>query len=227
MAKHLDLEEQEQIDQLKHFWDQYGNAITWVLIAVMSSFAAWNGWNWWQRNQSVKAAAIYDEIERAAAARDTAKLELGLADIKDQFGKTHFAAQGALLAAQNLFEVGKLDAAKAALIGVAEVGPDDSFKATARLRLAALHLEAKAYDEALKVLEAPVPQPYAALVADRRGDVLMAQGKAEEAKAEYKKAWDAMSDRTEYRQLVQVKLAALGVDVSPTPTPTPTAGAAQ
>jgi predicted negative regulator of RcsB-dependent stress response len=52
MAKHLDLEEQEQLDQIKHFWDQYGNLITWVLIAAFGSLAAWNGWNYWQRDQA-------------------------------------------------------------------------------------------------------------------------------------------------------------------------------
>ena len=210
-----DLEEQEQIDQLKHFWAQYGNLITWALIVVLGGFAAWNGWNWWQRSQSVKAAALYDEIERGAQARDVAKTERALADIKDQFGGTSFAAQGALLAAQSLFEAGKADGAKAALSWVADSASDDSFKAVARLRLAGVHLEAKAYDEALKVLQSPMPEAYAALAADRRGDVLMAQGKTEEAKAEYKKAWDSMNERTEYRQLVRVKLASLGVDVSP------------
>ena len=89
-----DLEEQEQIDQLKHFWAQYGNLITWALIVVLGGFAAWNGWNWWQRSQSVKAAALYDEIERGAQARDVAKTERALADIRDQFGGTSFAAQG-------------------------------------------------------------------------------------------------------------------------------------
>ena len=211
----FDLEEQEQLDQLKHFWAQYGNLITWVLIAVLGGFAAWNGWNWWQRSQSVKAAALYDEIERGTLSRDVAKTERALADIKDQFGGTSFAAQGALLAAQSLFEAGKADSAKAALSWVADSASDASYQAVARLRLAGVHLEAKAYDEALKVLQAPMPQAYAALAADRRGDVLMAQGKGEEAKAEYQKAWDGMNDRTEYRQLVQVKLASLGVDVSP------------
>jgi predicted negative regulator of RcsB-dependent stress response len=211
----FDLEEQEQLDQLKHFWAQYGNLITWALIVVLGGFAAWNGWNWWQRSQSVKAAALYDEIERGAQARDVAKTERALADIKDQFGGTTFAAQGALLAAQSLFEAGKADGAKAALSWVADSASDDSFKAVARLRLAGVHLEAKAYDEALKVLQSPMPEAYAALAADRRGDVLMAQGKADEAKTEYKKAWDSMNERTEYRQLVQVKLASLGVDVTP------------
>ena len=52
MANHLDLEEQEQLDQFKHFWKQYGNAITWVLIAVLGSFAAWNGYQWWNKRQA-------------------------------------------------------------------------------------------------------------------------------------------------------------------------------
>lgn len=218
MATHLDLEEQEQIDQLKHFWAQYGNLITWALIVVLGGFAAWNGWNWWQRSQAIKAAALYDEIDRAAVARDAEKIERALADMKDKFGGTSFALQGAMLAAQSLFEAGKPDGAKAALSWVASSGSDDSYKAVARLRLAAVHLQAQSYDEALKVLEAPMPEAYESLAADRRGDVLMAQGKADEAKVQYQKAWDTMSDRTEYRQLVQVKLASLGVNVAPSTT---------
>lgn len=228
MANTFDLEEQEQIDQLKHFWAQYGNLITWVLTLALGGYAAWNGWHWWQRSQAVKAAAIYDEIERGAQARDVAKVERALADIKDQFGRTPFAAQGGLLAAKNLFEAGKADSAKAALTWVADNASDDSYKALARLRLAGVAIEAKAYDEALKVLQAPLPEAYVALAADRRGDALMAQGKGEEAKAEYRKAWDGMNGRTEYRQLVQVKLASLGVDATDKSADKPAAaGAAQ
>ena len=68
MAKHLDLEEQEQLDQIKHFWAQYGNLISWVLIVVFGSFAAWNGWNYWQRSQASQASALYEEVERASLA---------------------------------------------------------------------------------------------------------------------------------------------------------------
>ena len=49
MATHLDLQEQEQIDDLKAFWKQYGDLITWTLVIVLAAFAAWNGWNTWQR----------------------------------------------------------------------------------------------------------------------------------------------------------------------------------
>jgi len=214
MAKHLDLEEQEQLDQIKHFWAQYGNLITWVLIAVFGSMAAWNGWNYWQRSQATKAAALYDEIERAAVASDAERMERALADMKQRFGGTTFAAQGGLLAGKTLFDAGKIDGARAALTWVAEKAPDDAYKAVARLRLAGLDLEAKAYDQGMKTLEAPVPKAFGPLVADRRGDIFMAQGKIEEAKAQYREALRDLSDRAEYRRLIEVKLAALGVPVA-------------
>jgi predicted negative regulator of RcsB-dependent stress response len=62
MAKALDLEEQEQLDQIKHFWNKWGNLISWLLIAVLGSYAAWNGYQYWQRDQAAKAAVLFDEV---------------------------------------------------------------------------------------------------------------------------------------------------------------------
>lgn len=220
MANHLDLEEQEQLDQLKHFWAQYGNVITWVLIAVFGSFAAWNGWNYWQRTQATKAAALYDEIDRAASARDADKMTRALTEMQDRFGGSTFAAQGSLLAGKTLFEAGKPDAARAALGWVSEKSSDEAYQAIARLRLAALDVEAKAYDQALKTLEAPMPKAFEALAADRRGDVYLAQGKTDEARQHYETAWRGFGQRVEYRNLVEIKLASLGVDAASLTPPT-------
>ncbi|MFW5329469.1 YfgM family protein [Hydrogenophaga sp. ZJX-1] len=214
MAKHLDLEEQEQLDQIKHFWAQYGNLITWVLIAVFGSMAAWNGWNYWERSQAAKASALYEEIERAALASDADKIQRAYGEMTDRFAGTTFAAQGALLAGKTLYESGKVDGARAALTWVSEKASDESLRAIARLRLAALDVESKAFDQALKTLETPMPKSFEPLAADRRGDVFLAQGKTEEAKAQYQAAWRALGAQTEYRQLVEVKLASLGVDAS-------------
>jgi predicted negative regulator of RcsB-dependent stress response len=186
--------------------------------------AAWNGWNYWQRSQAVKAAALFDEVEQAAQAKDTAKLELALAQMKDRFSGTALADQSALLAGKSLHEAGKADAARAALVWVSEQSSDPSYQAVARLRLAALDIEANAFDQALKTLEGSVPASFEPLVADRRGDIYMAQGKPDEARTQYETAWRAFSDRAEYRQLVGVKLAALGVD-SATLAPVPAAAA--
>lgn len=212
MASHLDLEEQEQLDQLKHFWKTYGNLISWLLIAVFGSIAALNGWQYWQRTQSVKATAVHDEVERAVQAGDMARAEQAFNDAKDRFGGTLAAQQAGLLVAQAAVAQGKPDVARGALTWVSDKASDEGLQAIARLRLAALMVEGKAYDDALMVLSAELPAQFAALAADRRGDIFNLQGKKAEAKAEYSKAYQALDEKADYRQLLEVKLTALGVD---------------
>ena len=213
MATHLDLEEQEQLDALKHFWNRWGNLITWVLIAVLGAYAAWNGWQYWERRQGTLAAALYEEVQRAAQAGDVARVERAVADMKDRYGGTAYAAHAGLLGARMLQDKGKPAEAKATLNWVADKAPDEGLRAVARLRLATLLVGEKAYDEALKVLAGSFPGEYTALAADRRGDVLLLQGKRDQAVAEFGKAYQGLTaDTGDYRRLVGMKLNALGID---------------
>ena len=212
MANNLDLEEQEQLDQLKHFWIQYGNLITWALILVLGAFAGWNLYQRWQQSQSSQASALYDEVERVAKAGDLAKLDRVMADMKDKFSGTTYAHQAALMSAKVYFAAGKTEQAASALNWVAEKSSDEGYQAIARLRLAAVLMETKALDEAYKLLSGTFPIEFAALVADRKGDIFSLQGKKAEARAEYEKAYKTMGERVEYRQLVEVKLNGLGVN---------------
>jgi predicted negative regulator of RcsB-dependent stress response len=212
MAKALDLDEQEQLDQIKHFWKTWGNLISWVLIAVLGSYAAWNGFQYWERNQASKAAALYDELERAVSAGDLVRVERSLADMKDKFGRTQFAQQSALLAAKTLQAQGKAEAARDALAWVAGGATDPAYRDIARLRLAALQLDAKAYDDALKQLGLDFTPELSGLAADLRGDVLQAKGQSAEAVVAYQQAWKKLAETPDYRRLVQAKLNALGID---------------
>jgi predicted negative regulator of RcsB-dependent stress response len=210
MATQLNLEEQEQLDQLKHFWRRWGNAITWLLIAVLAAFAAWNGWNYWQRDQAVKAGAMFEELDRAAAAGDAEKTARVFADMRQRFPKAPITQQGGLTAAKVQVDKGQADAAKASLTWVAENGVEDEMRTIARLRLAAVLADAKQYDEGLKVLDAATAPEFTALVADRRGDLFMAQGKKAEARTAWQAAYAAMDAKLDYRRLVEAKLSSIG-----------------
>lgn len=212
MAKALDLEEQEQLDQIKHFWRKWGNPISWLLIAVLGSYAGWMGYGYWQRGQASKAATLYDEVERAAAAKELPRLERSLADMKAQFGSTQLAQQSALLAAKTWQEQGKTEAATEALTWVANEASDKAYRDIAFLRLANLQLQAKAHEEALKLLDKVATPQMMGLAADLRGDVLFAKGQSEQAIAAYQTAWNKMADAPDYRRIVQAKLNALGID---------------
>jgi len=212
MANHLDLEEQEQLDQLKHFWKRYGDLITWVLIIALGAVAAWNAYQYYQRNQAAQSSALFDEVERAATGGDMARLDRSLADIKDKFGGTSFAQQAALLAAKTYTDKGKTEEAKAALSWVAGKSSDEGYQAIARLRLVGILAEAKAYDEALKQLGESFPKEFEPLVADRKGDIYLLQGNRAAAKTEFEKAYAGFDARAEYRRMVEVKLNSLGVE---------------
>lgn len=212
MATHLDLEEQEQLDQLKAFWKQYGNLITWLLVLLLGGYAAWNGWNLYQRDQGQKAGSLYDELDRAAQAGDSDRATRIFADMKERYPGATFTHQAGLLAARVASEKGQYDAAIASLAWVADKAGDDEYRAIAHLRLAGLLLDTKKYEEALKQLDAVAGSPeFLALAADRRGDVLLTQGKSAEAQAAYLKAWTAMDPKVDYRRIVEAKLNLLGV----------------
>jgi predicted negative regulator of RcsB-dependent stress response len=222
MASHLDLEEQEQLDQLKAFWKRWGNLITWVLTAVFAAIAAWQGWNMYQADQAAKASAMYEEFDRALVAQDADKAGAAAGDLRSRYPKTGFAAQAGLQVAKLQLDKGKADDAKQSLAWVADNGSETAYRDLARLRLAGLQLDAKAYDEATKTLDAIKSPEFAALVADRRGDALLLQDKRDAAKAEYQKALAGLEKTQDYRRIVEAKLATLGV-----PTAVETTGAAQ
>ena len=210
MATPLDLEEQEQLDQLKAFWKRYGNLVTWTLIAVLAAFAAWNGWHWWQRDQAVKAGSMFDQLDKAAQAGDADQAARVFADMKSNYPRTAYTEQGGLLAAKVQFDKGQADAALTTLAWVGANAVEVEYQTIARLRAAGILLDQKKYDDALKQLDAATAPDFAALVDDRRGDVLLAQGKKDEAKASYAKAWKAMDPTIDYRRLIDAKLIALG-----------------
>jgi predicted negative regulator of RcsB-dependent stress response len=217
MASPLDLEEQEQLDELKHFWKRWGDLITWALIAVLGSYAAWMGWQSYTAKQAMQSAALYDTVERAALGGDMALLDRSVSDIKDKFATTTYAQQAALLAARVYNDKDRKADAKAQLSWVVEKASDEGYQALARLRLAALLVEDKAYDEARKQLSAKTPDAFAPLMYDRLGDLAALQAQPAEAVQHYKAAWKGFEPNADYRRLVAVKLAALGADPEDTP----------
>lgn len=210
MANHLDLEEQEQLDQLKHFWKQYGNLISWILIAALGAVAAWNGYQWWQRSQAVQAATMFEEVERVVRSGDVAKAERAFGDMRDRFAATAYTHQAGLMLAKMAYESGKPDVSKSALTWVADQSKDKGYASIARLRLSGLLVESKSLDEALSMLNGEFAEEFVALVADRKGDIFTSQGKRADAIVEYQKAYKAFDEKTQYRLLVEIKLNALG-----------------
>jgi predicted negative regulator of RcsB-dependent stress response len=204
-----DLEEQEQLASLKAFWSRYGNLLSWVLIIALASYAGYNFWNSHQRTQAAEASGLYDQLQMALTAKDNAKVQRIAADVESKFGGSTYAQMSALGAARSAFDANDLKTAKAQLQWVIEHG-NDEYKSIAKLRLSGVLLDEKAYDEGLKLLATEFLPQFAGAAADRKGDILVAQNKIAEARAAYQAALDAMDKKNPGRQLVQLKLDAIG-----------------
>lgn len=205
-----DLDQQEQLDQFKHFWKTYGNLITWTLVLVVGAYAAWTGYLYWQNDRAVKASVLFEELDRAVIQGESDKVARVFSDLKERYSGATYTEQGALLAAQSQLTKNKVDDARASLQWLVENGKNKDLVVIARLRLAGVLLDLKKFDDALKQIDGDIPDEYKPLANDRRGDILNAQGKKAEALTAYQAAYKDMEPTVEYRRFIEGKLTALG-----------------
>jgi predicted negative regulator of RcsB-dependent stress response len=221
-----DLEEQEQLAEIKTWWKQYGNLLTNVLTGVALVVIAWQGWNWYQRNQSAQASMVYNLLQKSVLEKDAQRIRTASDQLLDKYSSTSYASLGALTAAKAMIDSGDAKSAKTQLLWVVEHGKGE-LRDLGRLRLAAVLLDEKEFDQALKQLDGSVGAGFEAIFSDNRGDVYSAQGKKAEALGAYQNALGKLDaadqslksrnlaqqgqSSTVYRELLRQKIDALGV----------------
>jgi predicted negative regulator of RcsB-dependent stress response len=207
-----DLEEQEQLATLKGWWKDNATKLLTVVAAAVIAFAGVTGWRSWQAGQARQAAALYDSLVKALQANDAKLLRDAGGTLVESFPRTLYASMGALASARFYFDQGDLKNARAQLQWVVDRSPSEEMRDIARLRLAGVMLDEKSHDEALALLEAKHSPAMDAQYAALKGDVLVAKGRAAEAKAAYRLALEKTDERSggAFRASVQLRLDALG-----------------
>jgi predicted negative regulator of RcsB-dependent stress response len=220
-----DLEEQEQIEDLKAWWAQYGTYVATAVVTVAVIVIGVQGWRWYQASQAEKASVLYQAVSQAMHANDLAKAKDPATQLVTQYSGTAYAPRGAILYAKLLYDAGDKAGAKTQLQWAIDHSSEDELKAVARYRLAQVLLDEKAYDDALRALDAKTDDAFAALYADLKGDILAAAGKSADARASYQIAFTKLDEKSAYRPYLQAKLDSLGGPVAPQAA-TPAAAAA-
>lgn len=206
----LDLEEQEQLSAIKSWWSQYGRLVIVTVTGSLLAIGGIRGWYYYQNSQSAAAVALFAQQQAAERASDHKRVRDIAAEITDRYGSTPYATLAALSAAKSDFDTGDLASAKTRLQWVIDKAKEEEARDVARLRLARILHDEKKVDEALKLLEAKHADSFAGLYADLKGDLLFTQGKREEARAAYQLALDRSDAGSPMRQIIQLKLDAVG-----------------
>jgi predicted negative regulator of RcsB-dependent stress response len=209
-----DLEEQEQLATAKAYWAKYGTIILAVLTAILMAIAAYRLWGWYQAREATQAGALYVELQQVALTKDIKKSEEVAGKIFSGYKSSAYAQMAALTMGKLHADAKDLAKAKIPLQWAVDNSANEEFKHVARVRLAGILLDEKAFDDGLKLLAGEPPAAFVSLYADRRGDILLAQGKAEEARKQFKLAFDKSDAQNQAKPLIRIKLDALGGDPS-------------
>ena len=205
-----DLQEQEQLEELKDWWKEYGNLVILGIALAALAIAGFQGWRYYRHSQSLAAVALYEQLEQAERAGDGRKAREIAGEIVAKYGSTPYGAFAALSAARVSFEGGDLAEAKSQLTWAVEHARRDEIRDIARLRLAGVLLDEKNYGEALQLVDTKPADSMAGLYADLKGDILLAQGNSTDARNAYQLALDRSEAGSPYRATLQLKLDSLG-----------------
>jgi predicted negative regulator of RcsB-dependent stress response len=209
MTGSYDFEEQERIAELKAWWEDNRWYVIGALVALVAAFAGYHGWKLWSARQAEDAAAMYTPVAEAAKGKDVKRIADAAGALRSKHPGSNYATQAALVDAKAAFDAGNLDEARNQLQWAMDKGVEEH-RGVARLRLAAVLLEQKKFDDALRVLDGNKDEAFAAPVADLRGDIMLAQGRHDEARAAYKLAMEKADPRNPVRSIAETKLNALG-----------------
>lgn len=205
-----DLQEQEQLDAMKAFWKQYGGLIVAVAGAAILVLVGSQVWKHHNLSRAQAASTEYVALEQALEKNDIAKFKEFSGKLSQEFAGTPYASRAALMEAKQAFDKDDLKTAAEKLSWVIENADEAEIKDVARLRLAAVQLDQKKYDAALKTLDAAPADAFSAQFAEMKGDIQLAQAKPTDAAKSYQHALNKLEKTAPSYQLVQMKLDALG-----------------
>jgi len=206
----LDLEEQEQVDELKALWKKYGAYITRGVIAFFVLYGLFQGWGYYQTKQSLGASELYQSIV-VLDEKNTKDILQKSQKLMDDYSGTPYAGRAAILFAKASYLEGNKDKAKEKLDWATSHAKESATESIALIQLGQILVEEKKYEDALKRVNDVDNEGYLGLSNDLKGDILNAMGKKEEAKKAYQEALKRFGPKDPYAKFTQEKLESLGV----------------
>lgn len=204
------LDDQDNIDGIKTWWDKFGTAITILLTAFLVTIGGIQVWKYYQQQQAKQAADLYALLQQVQSSGEAEKIYDAAHLLTKGFPSSGYASRAALIAAQADAQADNNKRAIQNLQWIIDHAKETALHDLARLRIAGILLDEEKYDEALRILNAPHDDTFAGLYLDRKGDILVAAKKISEAQRSYQSAIEKLNKNNNYYNIVQMKLDALG-----------------
>ena len=206
----FDLQEQEQISNLKYFWQKAGKYIVAIIVVALIGYAVYSWYSWRNETRSKEAANIYAAFTEAFYSNDKEKL-LSLSEhLENDYPSTQYATMSSLLAAKSTRDSNDITNSTKLLNWVINNSKDDGMVSIARLRLADVYIDEKKFDKAIKLLQAKHDPVFDPLYYSKRGDLYVSEGQLDKARDSYKEALKKAGNDSNIAQGIQMRLEVLG-----------------
>ncbi len=205
MAAHL--EEQQELDDFKYFWKNWGRWLFALLIGAALGYLGYIIYKDHKISQNREAAEVLAQmVDKAQSKADSKQINADLLKLQQDYPDTVPAAQATMMVAATEFDAGRYDTAAGHLNWVLSNQKAPLIQALAAQRLAVVLLQQKKYDAAIAALSTKVEADFEPLLLETKGDVYAAQNKAKEAAQSYQQALEKLPKDAIERELLQMKL---------------------
>ena len=205
MAAHL--EEQQELDDFKYFWKNWGRWLFVLLIAAALGYLGYIIYKDHKISQNREAAEVLAQmVDKAQSKADSKQINADLLKLQQDYPDTVPAAQATMMVAATEFDAGRYDTAAGHLNWVLSNQKAPLIQALAVQRLAVVLLQQKKYDAAIAALNTKVEADFEPLLLEAKGDVYAAQNKTKEAAQSYQQALEKLPKDAIERELLQMKL---------------------
>lgn len=202
----------QQLDQLKRWWNRYGNALIGGILLGVVLLAGFNYWTRHRAQQSIAASGLYEAMLESLAQKNTEAAKQEGQKLVSGYRSTPYAGDAALILARISFDSGDVDGARKNLQWAMDNATDGAVRLAARLRLARLLIQAGQLEAALNLADVKNPQGFVSDFDELRGDILAAQGQKAAAAQAYRAALESIGAGSPYARVLQMKLDDLGAE---------------
>ena len=201
----------EQGERVKGWLRENGSAIVMGLVLAFGLMFGFKQWQAWQISTRQQASAEYQVMASLIKEDNMDAAVSNYEVLKTEHPKSAYTPMAALMMAKSRLIAGQLDLAASDLEYAMEHAQPEPVQVIARERLARLRLSQGDTDAALKLLdESPSTVGFEAQFAEIRGDIYLANGESEMAINSYQAALDTLEEGVGNRELLNIKLEALG-----------------
>lgn len=204
----LDLQEQEQVAQFKAWWNAWGKYFVTVILLLVVTYLGFKGWQTYQISQAEKVSTLFFGLEKNGD--DTKKVLATVKMMMEQYPSSPYTARAALIGAKVYLLKKDISAAEVQLQWVVQHAKEPNLRDIAHLRLAAIFLDTKKYEQALNQLKQAEDESDRVAFLEMKGDVFVESGKNKEAVEAYKQAYAQAKNDFTYRKLIEIKMDAVG-----------------